>query len=95
LNLSLPHLNGNALASHELTMNASDIQRFANSLTQSAWKCRLHFSSVVWYNEVLLLGFQLFQRIAPKKKIILRNKEKFMRANLKAFDVVKFVKEGC
>ncbi len=49
-------------------MNASDIQRFANSLTGSAWKCRLHFNSVVWYDEVLLLGFELFQRITPKKK---------------------------
>jgi hypothetical protein len=66
--LRLPHLKGNTLASHELTMNANDIQRFANSLTRSAWQCRLYFSSVVWYDEVLLLGFELFQRIAPKKK---------------------------
>jgi hypothetical protein len=56
-------------------MNASDIQRFANSLTQSAWKCRLHFTSVVWFDEVLLVGFELFQRIAQKKKFIAQQRE--------------------
>ncbi len=73
--MSLPHLKGNALASHELTMNASDIQRFANSLTRGAWKCRLHFSSVVWYDDVLVLGFELFQRIAQQKKFIAQQRE--------------------
>jgi hypothetical protein len=75
LNLSLPHLEGNDLASHELTMNASDLQRFANSLTRGTWKCRLHFTSVVWYDDVLVLGFELFQRIAQQKKFIAQQRE--------------------